>query len=108
MCSGFGWDCCKKARSWLVGPVKHLHLNAEPGTYCPFRPYWDWVDYFVQRQNLVTMFALLLTRWGTADWDETLELALPANNSKHSRLPLYFVPDFHTWYQSAAIGIASI
>ncbi len=82
-------------------------MTAEPGTYRLFQAYSDWFYYFAQRQILVTTFGLLLPHWRMADWDETLELALPANNSRHSRLPLYFVPDFHSWYRSAAIGIAS-
>ena len=39
MCSGFGWDCYKKAQTWIVGLVKDLRLAVEPGAGCLLQPY---------------------------------------------------------------------
>ena len=44
MCSGFGWDCYKKAQTRFVGLVKYLRLTAEPGAYCLLQPYSDVVS----------------------------------------------------------------
>ena len=54
------------------------------------------------------MWGLLQTRQRAADGNQTLALALPANTSRRSRLPLLVLPDFHSGYWIAEIGIASI
>ena len=109
MYSGFGWDWYKKAQTWFVRPVKVLGLPAEPGAYCPSRPYSQLFHSFGQGPDwAAVMFGLFQPRRGVADEAQTLALALPANTSRRSRLPLLFVPDFHTGYWMAAIGIASI
>ena len=106
--SGFGWYWYKKAQTWSVALGKYLHLTAAPGVYCLLQLYSSRFEHFVQRQNSVTMFDLLKSRWMTADSAPALVLALPANTSRRSRLPLLALPYFHTGYRIAEIVIASI
>jgi hypothetical protein len=109
MWSSSVWDGCKKAQTWFVVLVKFLRLPAETGMCCLLQPYSLSSCYFVQPPYyLEMMLGLLQHRWRAADSASTLELALPANTSRRSRLRLYVVPDFHKECRLAAIGTASI
>jgi hypothetical protein len=99
VCTGSGWEGYKKAQSWSAGLVKDLYLMVEPGVYCLLQTYWLNSYCFVQCQNYLAMFGFLQSRWRVAaDWAWTFELALPANKSRFSRLPVAVVPGFHTRY----------
>ena len=104
---GLGWDWYKKAQTWFVGPVKGLGLPVEPGAYCLSRPYSQLFHSFGQGLDWAAMLGLFQPRRRVADEAQTPVPALPANTSRRSRLPLLFVPDFHTGYWMAEIGNAS-